>query len=75
MKTDKTKRGGSDSLNDWLDFADEIKNKLESVVEQHRREEILTCRTNCWCWDVDAVCMKIDQKKSNDQVQPEKTRK
>lgn len=45
----------------------DVKNKLEKLVTKHRAKEVMTCRTNCWCWEVDAACMALDQDELKEQ--------
>lgn len=34
--------------------------KLSQTVEQHREQERVTCRKNCWCWDAEALLIALE---------------
>jgi hypothetical protein len=33
---------------------------LQATVNKHRAQERLTCRTNCWCWDAEALLIALE---------------
>lgn len=39
--------------------------KLETKVEVHRRESLLTCEKKCWCWDAEALLIALEWANAN----------
>lgn len=43
--------------------------KLGSRIEAHRKKEEVTCRTNCWCWDAEALLIAIEAAQSEQRTE------
>ena len=42
------------------------KKLLTLIVEEHRIDAQITCKEDCWCWDIEQAILKLEsQQKSN----------
>lgn len=43
----------------------------KGFVDEHRKQERLTCRTNCWCWEVEKIVLAIEEAGDDDTPETE----
>ena len=35
-------------------------NKLQRIIDTHRKDEFITCEETCWCWDVEGIIHSLE---------------
>jgi len=52
---------------------DELKKKLEELLEAHTKKMVVSCDENCMCWEIESLLCDLDmqaEKAAQQSVQP-----
>lgn len=37
---------------------EELEKKIEDKIDKHRKEAVITCQEDCWCWELEEFIKK-----------------